>query len=118
MRFVRARNYQRARCAFIETMHDSRPLRPADRGESAEAIEQRADERARGFARAWMNGDARGLVDHGEIVVFVENIERHCFGDDVGAFGLRDFDFDLFAGLDAMRGLGDYAVDADAAFGD
>ena len=65
-----------------------------------------------------MNGDACGLVDYGEIVVFIEHIERHFFGDDVGAFRFGDFDCDFFPGLDTMGGLGHYTIDADAAFGD
>ncbi len=99
-------------------MHNPRPQRPADRREISEAIEQRADERARRFAGARMHRDARGLVDHSEIVIFVENIERNCFGGDARPLGLRNFDFHLLACLDAMRRLGEHAVDAHAPFRD
>ncbi len=99
-------------------MHNPRPLRPADCREIAKAIEQRADERARRFACARMHRDARGLVDYSEIAIFVENIERNCFGGNARPLRLRNFDFHLLACLNAMRWLGEHAVDAHAPFRD
>lgn len=65
-----------------------------------------------------MDGDACGLVYHGEVFIFIENFERNGFWGYGGAFDLRDFDFYLLAGFDAMGGLGEHAIYADASFGD
>src|SRR5580693_1008112 len=65
-----------------------------------------------------MYRDSRRLVDHREIIIFVENVERNRFGGDFELFGLRNFDLHLLAGLNSMRWLSDHAVDAHAPFGD
>ena len=49
-------------------------------------MQQRIDQRAAiafvvGGARAGVNHHSRGLVDHGEIVVFVDDVERNVFRD-------------------------------------
>jgi hypothetical protein len=55
-----------------------------------------------------------GFVDHGEVLVFVEDVKGDVFGDGMEWFGLgRAFDLDGFAAVEFLLGLGCVAVDAD-----
>jgi hypothetical protein len=59
---------------------------------------------------------AGGFVDDGEVLVFVEDFEGDVFGDGVEGGGLRGaFDFDGFAAVEFVFGLGGVAVYADLA---
>jgi hypothetical protein len=59
---------------------------------------------------------AGGLVDDGEVLVFVEDFEGDVFGDGVEGGGARGaFDLDGFAAVELLFGLGGVAVDADLA---
>ena len=59
---------------------------------------------------------AGGLVDDGEVVVFVDDVERDVFGEGVEGFGARGaFDLDGLAADELLFGLGGLAVDADLA---
>ena len=63
-----------------------------------------------------MDHHAGGLVDDGEVGVFVDDVEGDVFGGCVERSGLRGaFDFDGFAAVEFLFGLGGVAVDADLA---
>ena len=74
---------------------------------------------ALGGARAGVDHHSRGLVDHGEIVVFIDNVEGNVFGDGLQrrALGLAK-DGDRFVAMELEGGLGWCIVHQDFAFGD
>jgi hypothetical protein len=97
----------------------------ADVGELGEVEEEGVDEGASvafvyatkgGSAGSGVDHHAGGLVDDGEVLVFVEDFERDVFGDGVEGGGLRGaFDLDGFAAVEFLLRLGGVAVDADLA---
>ena len=115
---IRPRDDQRTRGSFVEPVHDSRPCRAANRGKLPEAIEQGADQRSARFSGARMHYDSGGLIDDGEVIVFVENLQRNRFRSDGERLGRRNFNFYFFSGFDAMRRLRGDAVDVHSAPGD
>ena len=63
-----------------------------------------------------MHHHASGLVDDGEVVVFVDDVEREVFGFGAKSGGLGiAFDLDLFTAAELVACLGDGAVDGDLA---
>jgi hypothetical protein len=59
---------------------------------------------------------AGGLVDDGEMLVFVEDVEGDIFGDGVEGSGLGSaFDLDGFSAVELLFGFGGVAVDTDLA---
>ena len=106
---------------LVEAMDDAGAEVAADVGELGEVEEERVDEGAAvagvvGGAGAGVDHHAGGLVDDGEVLVFVEDVEGDVFGDGVERRGLRGaFDLDGFAAVEFLLGLGGMAVDADLA---
>jgi len=69
-----------AGCFLIQPVNNSRPQRASHRrkpGGASETMEERSYERAVFRAGAGMNDHARGLVDHNDVFIFVENVERN-----------------------------------------
>ena len=70
---------------LVETMHDAGTRLAADLRKLGEAVQQRVDQRAAiavvvGGARSGVHHHAGRLVDDGEVVVLVDDIERNIFG--------------------------------------
>jgi len=119
MDVVGARDHDRAGGLLVEAVHDSRTQRSADgrqSRDSAEAMQQRGDHRAAGHARARMDDHAGRLVDDGDILVFVENVERNGFRLDTRSQFVWELDGNGFTGLDMMRRLARRSVNLYAAF--
>jgi hypothetical protein len=69
-----------------------------------------------GGAGSGVDHHAGGLVDDGEVFVFVEDFEWDVLGDGVERGGLRcAFDLDGFAAVEFLLRLGGVAVDSDLA---
>jgi hypothetical protein len=117
MRCVVSRHDERAGSSFVESMDDSGAQRSADGGERAEAIEKRGRQRPQNIPATWMHHHSGGLVDHGEIVIFVENIQRDRFGRYSHRLRRRDFDFDDLAGFEAVGRFRGDAIHANTTFG-
>ena len=67
-------------------MHDARPQLASNLRKGGEAMEQRVDQRAAialvvGRARAGVDHHSRRFVNHSEIVIFVNDVERNIFGN-------------------------------------
>jgi hypothetical protein len=81
-------------------------------------MSQGIDQRSVSVAAGWMDDEVGGLVDDNQIVVLINDVERHLFGRNLlrGQFGqchLNDV-----AGVEDEAGLDDLAVDFDGAGGD
>ena len=106
---------------LVEAMDDAGAEVAADVGEFVEVEEEGVDEGATvagvvGGAGSGVDHHAGGLVDDGEVLVFVEDLEGDVFGDGVEGCGLRGaFDLDGLAAVEFLFGLGGVAVDADLA---
>ena len=75
-------------------------------GDLRVARQDRVDQRAARIARAGMHDQPGGLVDHGEVVVFVDDVERDRLRLDAVIFdGRRHGDGDLLAALELDAGL-------------
>ena len=108
VRRVGPRDHHRPGRPLVETVNDPGPQRAAHRGQSghpAKAVQQRRHHRAAVRARARMDDHSGRLVDHGDIFVLVENIERNRFRVHAGGSRRRNFHRDSSPGFDAMRGL-------------
>src|SRR5690242_12940674 len=71
-----------AACLLVETMDDARTKFTAGRGKRVEAEQERIDEGVAvagvfGFAGTGVHHHACGLVDDGEVFVFIDNVERY-----------------------------------------
>jgi len=80
--FVNLGHDNQSRRLFIETMDDSgtHTLGAVVRRKVAETIQQCVDEGMIGISRGGMHDQAGGLVDDGQIFVFVDDIEGNIFG--------------------------------------
>ena len=106
---------------LVEAVDDAGAEVAADVGELGEVEEEGVDESAAvagvvGGAGAGVDHHAGGLVDDGEVSVFVEDVEGDVLGYGVEGRGMRGaFDLDGLAAVELLFGLGGVAVDADLA---
>jgi hypothetical protein len=106
---------------LVEAMDDAGAKIAADVREFGEVEEECVDEGAAvagvvGGAGSGVDHHSSGLVDDGEVLVFVEDVEGDVLGDGVEGRGLgRAFDLDGFATVEFLFGLGRIAIDADLA---
>ena len=115
---VIARNDQYAGGGFVETMDDAGTQLAADAGKSAEMMQERVDQRARGRARSGVDGHACGFVHHDHVFILIEDFEREGFGRRGERRAREDFHFNRFTCGDAMRALRGSTMDADMASSD
>jgi hypothetical protein len=106
---------------LVEAVDDAGAEVSADAGELVEVVEESVDEGAVvagvvGDAGAGVDHHACGLVDDGEVLVFVEDLEGDVLGEGVEGWRVRGtFDFDGLAAVELLFGLGGRAGDADLA---
>ncbi len=61
-------------------MDDSGSFRASETGQrTTVTMKQGIDERARSMARTGMYNHALGFVDHGDVLIFVDNVQRDRF---------------------------------------
>lgn len=102
MRLVGLGGDQKAGGVFVDAMDYSGAGDAADAGKLPGAVvQQRVDQRAVSIARSGMDDHARRLVDHDEVGVFVDDVQRNilrdclsfCGGWNVQGEGLTRRDF-------------------------
>ena len=74
------RDHHRATRLLIEPVHDARTLMAADAGKVRAMMKQRVHQSMRLVASAGMNHQPGRLIEHEQVVVFVENPERNFLG--------------------------------------
>ncbi len=105
-----------ARRIPVEPVHDARTSFVAHAFEIGRVSQHRVDQRAAGVAGCRMYDHPRRFVNHDQIAVFVDDVERDRFGCERGGRGRRDGDDDLIAVVDALAGFGNrHVVDGDEA---
>jgi hypothetical protein len=117
MRRVISRHDQCAGSSFVEAVHNSRAQRSADGGERAEAIEKRGRQRSQDISAPGMHHHSGGLVDDGEVLIFVKDIQRDRFRRYSYWLRRRYFDCDNLAGLEAVGRFRGDAIHANTTFG-
>ena len=118
MDFVVSRNEERAGGFAVEAMHDSRAQFPADGGKfaaRAERVQQSVDHCAGLHSRAGVDDHSRGLINHYEVFIGVQNFERDGFRLRVHGRWRGNFNCDGITGFDAMGTLGRSTIDAGVA---
>ncbi len=102
---------------LVEPVHDAGTGLAADLGKLSEMVQQGVDQRATiavvvGRARPGVHHHAGRLVDDGEVVVLVNDVERNVFGHGAQRrrHGIAE-DSDGLAALELQRRLGRLAVD-------
>jgi hypothetical protein len=115
MRFIGAGDDEHAGSFLVETMNDARAERPSGGGKAAEAVQERAGQSAASGACSRMDDHAGGLVDHGDLRVFVKHVDGDGFGEKLERLFRGKLDDNGLAALEAVRRLAGKAVDADAA---
>ena len=70
-------------------------------------VEERVDQRPLPRAGSGMDHQPRGLVDHDQVVVLVDDDERDVLGLGPGGGGRRQGDLDLLAAADLDAGVVD-----------
>jgi hypothetical protein len=105
---------------LVETVHDARPLHPADARETVAAMgNQRIDQRAAGMPRGRMHDEPRRLVDHDQLVVLEHDLERDVLARGLRLLGLRHVHHDRVARVDPLARIADRAAaDRDLAVED
>ena len=90
MRLVIFGNYHQARSILVQTMHDAWTQRPVYRRQFVlEIMQESCRQSSRGSTISRMHDNAPRLENHGDIVVFVNNMQRHLFGFELRRFFLR-----------------------------
>ncbi len=72
-------HHQASARLLVETVDNSRPFRASNTREIAAVGQERVHQSAAGSAGTGMNRDARGLIEHEQVLIFVEKRERDCF---------------------------------------
>src|SRR5216683_1451551 len=108
---VVARDGDQAGRAFVEPMHDPRPHRASGHRPAPAASEQRVDQRSGVVAGRGVHDHPGRLVDDGEILVFIKDIERDVLRGGVADVGLRDLELDHVARGYVVGGIGSVTVD-------
>jgi hypothetical protein len=101
MRLFGARDEKKPRGSLVETMDDPGALFPVRGGKGAIAMEERVDQRAGAVAYRRMHHHAGGLVDHGDRVVLVDDVEGDRLGSEYGRLAAGAGHFDAVAGAHA-----------------
>jgi hypothetical protein len=103
---------------FVQTMNNAGPRDPANAAELPAAVmEQGVDQRVLPVARGRMHHPSRRLVEHQQVVVFVEDVQRQVLGLGERGARLRALEDDGFARARVMRRFDDFPLDTDVAFG-
>jgi hypothetical protein len=106
---------------LVETMDDAGAKVAADVGEVVEVVEQGVDESATvasvvGRSGARVDHHAGRLVDDGQVLVLMENVEGNVFSYSVERCWMwRALDLDRFAAVELLFGLCRVSVDAHLA---
>ena len=87
---------------FVEPMDNPRALFPADAGKVSAMREERVDQRVLLVPRARMHHDPGGLVQHEQIVIFENNVERYLLRLRFDFLNFRLAQFDDIAGADRI----------------
>ena len=77
MRLIIFRDHKTAACFFIQAMNNAWPFFPADSRKASAMAEQRIDQGVLAMASARMNDKPGWFIDHDEIIVLEENLERN-----------------------------------------
>ena len=108
-------HHQQTRGVFVETVHDPRSAFAADR-QLWKPKQQGVGDRARVVAGAGMNDVPRGLFNHTDVVVVVDDRQRQILGDEGGVRRRRHRDRDRLATAQLEAAFfGNDAVDDDNA---
>jgi len=95
---------------FVEAVHNSGTFPAADTGKVRAMMQKRIHQSVLGIAGARMNNQSGGFIDHDQIRVFVNDLERYRlrFGRDFLRwwFGYPD----LITGPDQIAGPGWFAI--------
>ncbi|MCY1547275.1 hypothetical protein D9M68_833220 [compost metagenome] len=77
-----------ARCVAVQPVHDAGALDPTDTHQALPAMkQQRIDQRAIGRTGGRVHHHAHRLVDHDQLVVLIEDVERDILRQRLGIFG-------------------------------
>ena len=119
MRRIGLGDHEQARRVLVQPMDNSRPLDAADAREAISAVgDQGVYEGARRVSRRRVNDETRRLVDHDQIVVFIDGVERKIFALDAGYFRFRQTDRVSHAGFDRCPRLPYRRTGANVAIAD
>lgn len=92
---LRLRHHDAATGIFVEAMDDPRAFYPADPGQfSLAVVEEGIDEGAVWGAGGGMDHESASLVDHQEVIIFEDDLERDVLGQDFGGLGFGEIDGD------------------------
>ena len=101
---------------LIEPVHDAGPQLTANARQVGAVMQQPIHQGAVFVARGWMHREAGGLVDHDQVLVFVEHIELHRLGLQVGQrFRRRHPQLHRVVLTQRRLGLAGNAIDAHVA---
>ena len=90
MRGISFGRHHNAACVLVEPMDNARALFPANAGQRIAAMgDERVDERCLTIAGSRMHHHAGRFVQHDELVVFVQNIQRDVFTVNGRFYGRR-----------------------------
>lgn len=89
MRAVGFGDDQQAGCVLVNPVNNPRPAFAADTGQAVGAMsQQRVHQRSRRRARRGMHNHSRRFVDHKQIRVLMDNIQRDIFRPCLDGFGI------------------------------
>jgi hypothetical protein len=107
-------DYQQSRCVLVEPVDNTRAVSARLAGQRGKMVGQGIDQRPRVVAGRRVGHHASRFVDHYEVVVFVNDVERDIFSGDRARFRCQgDFDRDCFPAAQGMFGRDDKGIDLD-----
>ena len=103
---------------FVQPMHDPRSQFSAGSREFAKMVQQSIHQGSAALAGAGMHDHARGLVDHRQPIIFIDNLQRNVFGRGAQCRPLQVADeHDVVAFAQPQSRLFAFAIDLNPAFG-
>ncbi len=114
MRCVILRHDEASARVLVQPMNDSRPLHAPDATKTTAAmVEQGVDNRARLISCCRVNDNTWRFIQHQQVVVLMQHIERNLLWLRLGWLRLRKMNCDNFAATRRVRGLYCVSVDCD-----
>ena len=118
MRRIILRHDEQARRHAVDPVHDAGPQRAAYGGKRPEMVQQPVDERTRRVPRRRMHHKPLRLVDHADVRILIDDVERHVLRYGVDLHRVRYRQQHLVPGRKQAAGARRRAVDLHRAFPD
>ncbi|MPM72747.1 hypothetical protein SDC9_119723 [bioreactor metagenome] len=111
MGFIVFCDHQQTRGVLIDPMDNARTDHAIDRRQVRQMIQQRVHQRAVLVSRRRVNHQPHRLVDNGQILILIDNLQGNVLGLNFQLHGRRQFKLHFIARFELMGGFDPAGID-------